>query len=660
MDDLWKKTDKELAKIEKKLEKIYQEAYKDLAEKWDQYMSQANSEVAPFEKAYQKAKESGDAAEIQKAGIALSEAKKKATVQNAYWQGMVNQVAERYEHVNETALAYVNGKIPGIYAMNLNGTLQEIETEAGKVKMGVAFDMVDERTVRNLAKSDKTLFPQKKMDKAKDKAWNKKAINSQILQGILQGESIPKIAHRLQNVTDMNAAAATRNARTMCTTAENNGRLSGLKEAEEKGIVYEKQWMSTHDDRTRESHQELDGVSVPVDEEFPNGLMYPGDPDGEPEEVYNCRCSLIRKLVGFKRKDGSISEVGEIHQYNPDYFQTSEPEQASQAEQSEGFKPGDEIYNSMFGPGTLVSIDGEWAAVDFDGLLTHVEVDSLQNPEDAKKEPEKEPELVEVQIVSEPPNPPPLEDTEEIKETLAKEASIDHEPITETKKFMQGSDADEYFRGTIDRDKKGSYADDMRGYSITNDPNKPATKWMNKLTDDQKAAINDYSGSTYEPMNDYLRGLTTKKKAEQQFDAYTNTSYKRTGGQFTMSEEIKQLDAGLAKFNLDEPITVYRGSGREIAGQLQVGDIFHDCGYMSTATTKSGGFSGGVQFEITVPSGKGWGAYIDGLSNFEGSEYEFLLARGSDLLVESREERGGTIYVRATVIGQSKGKTQKK
>lgn len=332
MDDLWKKTDKELAKIEKKLEKIYQEAYKDLAEKWDQYMSQANSEVAPFEKAYQKAKESGDAAKIQKAGIALSEAKKKATVQNAYWQGMVNQVAERYEHVNETALAYVNGKIPGIYAMNLNGTLQEIETDAGKVKMGVAFDMVDERTVRNLVKRDDSLFPQKKMDKAKDKAWNKKAINSQILQGILQGESIPKIAHRLQNVTDMNAAAATRNARTMCTAAENNGRLSGLKEAEEKGIVYEKQWMSTHDDRTRESHQELDGVSVPVDEEFPNGLMYPGDPDGEPEEVYNCRCSLVRKLIGFRKKDGSISEVEEIHKYNPDYFQTAEEPQQAQAE----------------------------------------------------------------------------------------------------------------------------------------------------------------------------------------------------------------------------------------------------------------------------------------------------------------------------------------
>lgn len=369
MDDLWKKTDKELAKIEKKLEKIYQEAYKDLAEKWDQYMSQANSEVAPFEKAYQKAKESGDAAEIQKAGIALSEAKKKATVQNAYWQGMVNQVAERYEHINETALAYVNDKIPGIYAMNLNGTLQEIETEAGKVKMGVAFDLVDERTVRNLVKSDKSLFPQKKMDKAKDKAWNKKAINSQILQGILQGESIPKIAHRLQNVTDMNAAAATRNARTMCTAAENNGRLSGLKEAEEKGIVYEKQWMSTHDDRTRESHQELDGVSVPVDEEFPNGLMYPGDPDGEPEEVYNCRCSLIRKLVGFKRKDGSISEVGEIHQYNPDYFQAAEPEQAVQAEQG---KKGEEESERYVVQGKDISGTWERRPDEFDFAIDDV------------------------------------------------------------------------------------------------------------------------------------------------------------------------------------------------------------------------------------------------------------------------------------------------
>ncbi len=34
------------------------------------------------------------------------------------------------------------------------------------------------------------------------------------------------------------------------------------------------------DDRTRESHAQLDGVRVDVKEKFPNGLMYPGDTEG--------------------------------------------------------------------------------------------------------------------------------------------------------------------------------------------------------------------------------------------------------------------------------------------------------------------------------------------------------------------------------------------
>ncbi len=29
------------------------------------------------------------------------------------------------------------------------------------------------------------------------------------------------------------------------------------------------------------------------DKRFSNGCMYPGDPDGKPSEVYNCRCTMI-------------------------------------------------------------------------------------------------------------------------------------------------------------------------------------------------------------------------------------------------------------------------------------------------------------------------------------------------------------------------------
>jgi uncharacterized protein with gpF-like domain len=60
--------------------------------------------------------------------------------------------------------------------------------------------------------------------------------------------------------------------------------------------VCTKVWVATADDRTRESHAELDGEEVLVDEPFSNGLMCPADPTGEPEEVYNCRCTILRHI----------------------------------------------------------------------------------------------------------------------------------------------------------------------------------------------------------------------------------------------------------------------------------------------------------------------------------------------------------------------------
>jgi hypothetical protein len=62
-----------------------------------------------------------------------------------------------------------------------------------------------------------------------------------------------------------------------------------------------KEWISTRDDRTRDSHALMDGVviavydkfEVPATEQTTGGwLEYPGDPGADPSEVCNCRCSI--------------------------------------------------------------------------------------------------------------------------------------------------------------------------------------------------------------------------------------------------------------------------------------------------------------------------------------------------------------------------------
>lgn len=203
--------------------------------------------------------------------------------------------------MNETAAAYINGEMPAIYATNYNSAGDDI---ASQVK-GYSFELVDAGTVKSLATKDETLLPYKVVDGKKDVRWNTRAVNSEIMQGILQGDSIPKISDRLTHVTEMNLTSAVRNARTATTSAQNRGRMDSYHKAQEKGIRMVKVWLATGDARTRDAHFELNGQERDIDEPFENSLgkiMYPGDPDADPANVYNCRCTLITRVVGFTKE----------------------------------------------------------------------------------------------------------------------------------------------------------------------------------------------------------------------------------------------------------------------------------------------------------------------------------------------------------------------
>ncbi len=52
-------------------------------------------------------------------------------------------------------------------------------------------------------------------------------------------------------------------------------------------------WYSREDEHVRPSHQKLHGEVRKVGELFSNGCLYPGDENGIPEEVMNCRCYTL-------------------------------------------------------------------------------------------------------------------------------------------------------------------------------------------------------------------------------------------------------------------------------------------------------------------------------------------------------------------------------
>lgn len=290
------KTDEKLEEMEKRLSAIYSRANKEIGKRWKEYLAESQAEIDELQKAYDLAKKGGDAKEIRKAGKKLASAKRERTLMDKRFKALTETTAAQLANVNKTALAYVNGELPEVYSINYNALSQSVDGVGG-----YTFALVDADTVKNLATTDKSLLPYKQLDEKADIRWNVKKMNAEVLQGILQGEPMDKIAGRLSKVTEMNATAAIRNARTMVTGAENKGRQDSYARATADGIILAKEWISTNDSRTRHSHAVLDGAIVDQDKKFGNGLMYPGDPNGRPEETWNCRCTLAAVVKGFKK-----------------------------------------------------------------------------------------------------------------------------------------------------------------------------------------------------------------------------------------------------------------------------------------------------------------------------------------------------------------------
>lgn len=291
-------TDGKLEEMEKRLRGIYSRAEKELGEAWKAYMQESSDKISDLAAEYEALKKSGEKSKAKKAGQKLAAAKQERTILNARYKRLTEDLAQSITKVNQTAAAYINGQLPQIYSVNYN----EVARYANGTMHGrAAFDLVDAGTIKRLSTVEENLLPYKVVNTKRDVRWNVAKINAEVTQGILQGESIPNIAKRLGNVLDMNATSAIRNARTTVTSAQNKGRMDMLHNAEEKGVIMKKGWSAHIDGRERPSHAALDGDFVGIDEEFANGLMYPGDPDGEPEEIYGCRCALVYDVVGFRQ-----------------------------------------------------------------------------------------------------------------------------------------------------------------------------------------------------------------------------------------------------------------------------------------------------------------------------------------------------------------------
>lgn len=115
-------------------------------------------------------------------------------------------------------------------------------------------------------------------------------IRNSLEEGIASGESYKKLAERVRGeFNGMSKERSMRIAVTETSIAFESGRHDAMIQA---GAEW-KEWLSSGDERVRDTHRALDGTRMPMDEPFLVGgapMMFPCDPNGPAAEVINCRC----------------------------------------------------------------------------------------------------------------------------------------------------------------------------------------------------------------------------------------------------------------------------------------------------------------------------------------------------------------------------------
>ena len=280
--------EKQAQELQQKLQLTYADAIDGMTARIEESLKQFEADNAKW---------MADVATGKKDAKAYAAWCKDQTLHNDQLKALKRALAQDLTAADKMAMAYVNQVPAGVYAEGMNFATYEIEHGA---KANTSFTLYNKNTVMELVANEPDLLPQAAFDKAKDTAWNSRHVTAAVTQAVLQGQTVPQLAASIAGIAAMDQRAAMKAARTAITSAHSLGKLKGYERAAGMGIGVKKQWLAALDSRTRGSHRHLDGETVGLDEEFSNGLKYPGDPDGPGSEIYNCRCTLVPIIDGIE------------------------------------------------------------------------------------------------------------------------------------------------------------------------------------------------------------------------------------------------------------------------------------------------------------------------------------------------------------------------
>lgn len=267
--------DSEAAAI-KELEKQYERALKDITEKVKGF--QADIDLLD-----QALSQDGldDATKTH-----LQSLKRSKIYQQNYQKALKGQVSGILDKMHGDNYATIDKYLNGCYETGFIGTMYDIAGQ--NIPLIIPIDQAAAvKAILTDSKVSNGLYTALGVDVAK----LKKTITQEISRGIASGLPYRDIARNIKGVSGAPLSRAKTIARTEGHRIQQTSSRDAQYAAKKKGADVVKQWDAALDGRTRDSHRMVDGEIKELDEEFSNGLMFPGDPSGGAAEVVNCRCT---------------------------------------------------------------------------------------------------------------------------------------------------------------------------------------------------------------------------------------------------------------------------------------------------------------------------------------------------------------------------------
>ena len=271
----------------RRLKQVYNQSLKDITAKTKELQDQINT-LDALEGM------TSDPDELAK----LKSMKQAKVYQKGYQDALKKQVNSILDNMQVEEFKTVSDYLNKCYEEGFLGTMYDLHGQ------GIPLIMpMDQEAMVRAVQLDSKIKEGYYQRLGEDVSLLKKKITAQVSRGISTGMSFQQVAKGLADYTNIGFNNAVRIARTEGHRIQVQSGMDACYKAKNRGADVVKQWDSTLDGSTRESHQKVDGEIRELDEPFSNKLMFPGDPSGGAAEVINCRCALLQRARWALDKD---------------------------------------------------------------------------------------------------------------------------------------------------------------------------------------------------------------------------------------------------------------------------------------------------------------------------------------------------------------------